>query len=219
MASEPDYPLTARFTSALLFAADIHRGQFRKGGRTPYLSHVLGVASLALDFGADEDEAIAAALHDTIEDAPDPPGADGVRRWIAFNFGPRVLEIVEGCTDADTNPKPAWRERKEKYVASIAGENASTVLVSAADKLHNARSVLTDFRSEGLRVFDRFNPAAGVDGTVGYYRGLVTAFSTRAAQLGDLRLPKLLAELDRTVTDLEREVGIPERGEPSGRSS
>jgi len=176
MSEKPQPPLGSRFTDALAVAAEIHRGQTRKGTRIAYIAHILVVTSLALEHGATEDEAIAALLHDAIEDAPEALGAAGVRSWIQFKFGPEVLRIVNGCTDAGTHPKPPWRARKENYIARIAHKDAATILVSAADKLHNVRAILIDFRNEGLKVFSRFNPDAGVEGTIGYYRGLVSAF-------------------------------------------
>ena len=214
------HPLTARFTNALALAANIHRRQARKGTQVPYMAHILGVASIALEYAANEDEAIAAVLHDAIEDAPKRLGASGVRGAIAERFGTDVLRIVEGCTDTDTQPKPPWRHRKEQYVRRIAHEDASTLLVSASDKLHNVRAILSDFRAEGIGVFDRFNNEAGVDGTIGYYRGLVIAFRARNKRLDDPRLPRLLDELDRTVTALEQEAGVVgkwPRGSASGR--
>ena len=204
-------PLTNRFSEALTFAAAIHRHQPRKGTQIPYVSHLMGVASIALDYGADEDEGIGALLHDAIEDAPDSLGPDKtaiVRERIRNTFGPGVLDIVEGCTDADVTPKPAWRQRKEDYVAHIAHASASVTMVAAADKLHNARAVLKDFRAEGINIFDRFNREAGVAGTIGYYRGLVAAFQSRASQLADARLTPLIAELARTVSAIEDEVGV-----------
>lgn len=202
------HPLTARFTNALTLAANIHRLQARRGTQVPYMAHILGVASIALEHAANEDEAIAAVLHDAIEDAPKRLGASGVRGAIGERFGADVLKIVEGCTDTDILPKPPWRRRKEQYVRRIAHEDASTLLVSASDKLHNVRAILSDFRAEGIDVFDRFNKEAGVDATIGYYRGLVIAFRARNKGLKDPRLPRLLDELDRTVTALEQEVGV-----------
>jgi GTP pyrophosphokinase len=202
------HPLTARFTNALALAANIHRLQARRGTQVPYMAHILGVASIALEHAANEDEAIAAVLHDAIEDAPKRLGASGVRGAIAERFGADVLKIVEGCTDTDIQPKPPWRRRKEQYVRRIAHEDASTLLVSASDKLHNVRAILSDFRAEGIDVFNRFNKEAGVDATIGYYRGLVVAFRARNKGLQDPRLPRLLDELDRTVTAIEQEVGV-----------
>ena len=204
-------PLGSRFSDAIVFAAELHRLQRRKGTQIPYMSHILGVTSIVLEYGADEDEAIAAVLHDAIEDAPGslgPNKAATVRDFIRFKFGARVLEIVECCTDADVEPKPAWRQRKEQYVSRIAHEPASALLVSAADKLHNVRAILKDFRTGGPTVFDRFNAAAGAEGTIGYYRGLANAFQIRIPNLDDPRLGDLVAEVDTTVTELEREVGI-----------
>ena len=128
-------PLSFRFSEALRGAADLHATQFRKGTTIPYVAHLLGVASIALQDGADEDEAIAALLHDAIEDAPRDLGANWVQNWLRFRFGERVLDIVEGCTDADVSPKPPWRARKEAYVARVRKEPASVILVSGADKL------------------------------------------------------------------------------------
>src|SRR6188474_2789663 len=119
------HPLSHRFDEALDVAADVHRRQGRKGTQVPYLAHIPGVASIALEYGADEDEAIGALLHDAIEDAPAALGEDKarvVRAWIRLKFGERVLEIVEGCTDTDQDPKPPWRVRKEQYVARIVDE-------------------------------------------------------------------------------------------------
>lgn len=201
-------PLTTRFTHALALAANIHRVQARKGTQVPYMAHILGVTAIALEHGASEEEAIAAILHDAIEDAPKRLGASGVRGAIEERFGADVLKIVEGCTDSDAQPKPPWRRRKEQYIRRIAHEDASTLLVSASDKLHNVRAILSDVRVEGIGVFDRFNKEAGVDGTISYYRGLVIAFRTRNTRLEDPRLQRLLNELDRTVTALEQEAGV-----------
>jgi GTP pyrophosphokinase len=201
-------PLSAQFTKALAFAANIHRLQARKGTQVPYMAHILGVASIALEHGANEHEAIAAVLHDSIEDAPKRLGATGVRGAIEERFGSGVRKIVDGCTDSDVQPKPAWRVRKEQYVSRLAHEGASTLLVSASDKLHNARAILGDFRAEGIGVFDRFNKEAGVKGTLGYYRALVIAFRARSKKVKDPRVPRLLDELDRTVSALEKEVGV-----------
>ncbi len=128
-----DRPLGPKFSDAVALAAEIHRNQSRKGTRVPYIAHVLAVAAIALEHGASEEEAIAALLHDAIEDAPASLGAATVRSWVEFSFGETVRRIVEGCTDADTQPKPPWKARKEIYIARIAHDDASTLLVSAAD--------------------------------------------------------------------------------------
>ncbi len=192
-----------RFSEALRGAADLHAKQTRKGTTIPYIAHLLGVASIALHHGADEDEAIAALLHDAIEDAPEELGANWVRKWLRFWFGERVLDIVEGCTDADVKPKPKWRVRKEAYVARIAKEPSSVVLVSASDKLHNAGAILSDYREIGDALWDRFNKDARKAGTVGYYQGLVTAYQATGHH------PRLVRELDAVVTQIEKETGHP----------
>ncbi len=212
------HSLGSRFSEALTFAADIHRAQLRKGTQIPYVAHVIGVASLALEHGADEDEAIAALLHDTIEDAPAAFGtakADVVRGWIRLKFGARVLDMVEGCTDTDADPKPPWRERKERYVARVAHEHPSTLLVSLADKLHNVRALERDYRKFREALWGRFNPEAGKGGTVGYYRGLATAFRQRSEQVGDPRVAGLVEALEREVTVLEELVGVKGQWPPS----
>ena len=194
-------PLSPRFSEALRGAADLHATQFRKGTTIPYIAHLLGVASIALHHGADEDEAIAALLHDAIEDAPKDLGASWVRNWIRFRFGKRVLMIVEGCTDADVRPKPTWRRRKEAYIARLPKKSASVVLVSASDKLHNASAILADYRQIGNRLWKRFNKDAGRTGTIGYYRGLVAAYQTTGHH------PRLVRELGTVVTQIEDEAG------------
>jgi GTP pyrophosphokinase len=121
--------LTERFTEAMTLAARLHGPQWRKGTGIPYVSHLLGVTSIAIDYGANEDEAIAALLHDAIEDAPADLGADWVRRTIRHRFGANVLRIVEGCTDSDVRPKPPWRQRKEAYLRHIVRTSRSIALV------------------------------------------------------------------------------------------
>jgi GTP pyrophosphokinase len=183
--------LTPRFEEALRYATRLHAGQTRKGGAVPYIAHLLGVASLVLEHGGDEDEAIAALLHDAIEDQ----GGDPTRQEIARRFGQRVREIVDGCTDADTIPKPPWRERKEAYLAHLPEASASVRLVSAADKLYNVRSLVSDYRQLGEAVWSRFN--GGRAGTLWYYRALVEAFR----QAGPT---PLCGEFARAVDELEQ---------------
>lgn len=191
--------ITARFEKALAFAVQLHRHQFRKGGELPYIGHLLGVCAIALENGADEDEAIAALLHDSIEDQAEGfGGADKLREHIRAEFGEKVLAIVEGCTDAETIPKPPWRERKERYVAHLAGASASVLLVSASDKLYNARAILQDLREIGDAVWTRFT--GGREGTLWYYRALCDAFQAHGST-------PLRRELERTVHDLETRAG------------
>ena len=187
-----------------MLAHHVHRNQARKGTepQIPYIAHVLGVASLVLEYGGNETQAIAALLHDAIEDAPEELGADAVRRIINYEFGAAALTIVEHCTDTDEQPKPAWIARKKRYVAAVMSAPEEALLVSAADKLHNVRALLRDYRQQGEALWPRFNKDAGRAGTLGYYRALVNAFAPR------LQNP-IVADLDRDLTMLETEAGGP----------
>jgi (p)ppGpp synthase/HD superfamily hydrolase len=178
------------------FANDLHMDQLRKGTPIPYISHLLGVASIALEHGATEDEAIAAMLHDAVEDQGGRPTRDRIRR----HFGEEVARIVDECTDADVMPKPPWKERKVAYIEHLSGASRSGLLVSASDKLHNARAVLADYRSIGERVWKRFKGKR--HGTLWYYRALVDKYR----EIGSVPAG-LVDELDRTVTEIERLCG------------
>src|SRR5437667_11212688 len=182
--------LSRRFAAALVWGPRLHATQARKGGRIPSASHLLGVASLALEHGADEDVAIAALLHDAVEDQGGRPTLARIRR----RFGARVAEIVEGCTDADMVPKPEWRTRKERYLRHLKAAPADVRLVSACDKLHNARAILADYRVHGEALWKRFK--GGRDGTLWYYRSLVQAFQRHG-------VTPLVAEPARGVAELE----------------
>lgn len=183
--------LTARFRKAMVYAACLHAGQARKGTDRPYIGHLLGVTSLVLQYGGDEDMAIAALLHDAVEDQGGLITLDAIRR----KFGERVAKIVEGCTDSFTTPKPPWRERKGQYVEHARHATADERLVSAADKLYNVREIIHDYRADGDRIWPRFK--AGKDGALWYYRALVGAFREAGSSA-------LIDELDRAVTELER---------------
>jgi (p)ppGpp synthase/HD superfamily hydrolase len=185
--------LGPRFLRAFLFAGEKHAGQTRKASTIPYIAHLMGVASLTLEAGGDEDQAIAALLHDVVEDCGGAPVLKEVRR----RFGGRVARIVDGCTDADTYPKPPWRERKENYIRHLRTADADTRLVSAADKLNNVRSILTDYREIGESVWARFN--GGREGTLWYYRALRDEFFRRKPN-------RITRELALAVRDLEAEV-------------
>jgi (p)ppGpp synthase/HD superfamily hydrolase len=182
--------LGPRFLRAFLFAAEKHAGQARKASTIPYIAHLMGVASLVLEAGGDEDLAIAALLHDVVEDCGGAPMLKEVRR----RFGERVAKVVEGCTDADTIPKPPWRERKETYLRHLKKSDADTRLVSAADKLNNVRSILSDYRAIGEFVWSRFN--GGREGTLWYYRSLRDEFLWHAPN-------RVTRELDLAVRELE----------------
>jgi (p)ppGpp synthase/HD superfamily hydrolase len=168
--SQRKIKLGPRFLRAFEFAAKKHSGQTRKASTIPYITHLMGVASLVLEAGGDEDLAIAALLHDVVEDCGGAPMLKEVRR----RFGRRVAKVVDGCTDADTTPKPPWRERKENYLRHLAHADADTRLVSAADKLNNVRSIVSDYRAIGEFVWERFN--GGREGTLWYYRSLRDEF-------------------------------------------
>ncbi|MBW4642788.1 MAG: HD domain-containing protein [Goleter apudmare HA4340-LM2] len=182
--------LSERFTAALTYATQLHAKQVRKGSGVPYIAHLLGVASIALEYGANEDEAIAALLHDAIEDQ----GGAVTREEILRRFGENVTGIVDGCTDSDTTPKPPWRQRKEAYIAHISTASPSVLLVSAADKLYNAQSILRDYRVLGEVIWQRFQ--GGREGTLWYYRELVDAFEQTGASA-------IFTELARVVSELE----------------
>lgn len=186
--------LSTRFEEALTFASHLHRQQVRKGSGIPYVSHLLAVAAIVLEYGGDEDEAIAALLHDAIEDQ----GGEATRQEIRRLFGEVVVEIVNGCTDADTVPKPPWQARKEAYLAHLRSADSSVLLVSAADKLHNMRSILGDYRVVGDAVWQRFK--TGKEGTLWYYRSLLEIYQAHYDH------PPLVAELARTFHALEVEV-------------
>jgi (p)ppGpp synthase/HD superfamily hydrolase len=183
--------LTDRFDDAFVYAHRIHRNQRRKRTERPYISHLMGVASLVLQYGGDEEQAIAALLHDAVEDCGGAPRLKEIRE----KFGERVARIVNGCTDSDQMQKPPWRERKQRYVDHVRKEAPDVLLVSAADKLYNVREILMDLREHGLVVWDRFS--GGREGSLWYYRALVEAFRGRTAHA-------LVDELERAVSELER---------------
>ena len=183
--------LTNRFVEALGYAAELHLHQRRKGKGQPYVGHLLGVAAIVIQHGGGEEEVIAALLHDAVEDQGGLPRLDEIRH----KFGERVARIVDGCTDSYevSGAKREWGERKRAYIEKVAHAPADVQMVSAADKLANAREILADYRLEGDAVFGRFQ--GGKQGTLWYYRALVEVFRKAATPLVD--------ELDRVVTELE----------------
>ena len=182
-----------RFVDAFRLAVRMHAGQTRWDPAIPFVSHLLGTCAIALEHGASEDQAIAALFHDTIEDV-EP--TDEVRATIRL-FGDEVLRIVEACTDCDEHPTPPWRECKERYLAAVSGHDGVSLLVSASDKLHNARRLVELLHRDGHAAWERFE-GGGAD-RLWYYRALVTAY--RANSGHDIAL---IDELDRTVTEMER---------------
>jgi (p)ppGpp synthase/HD superfamily hydrolase len=183
-------PLGPRFERALVFATRKHAGQHRKGTAVPYVAHLLSVAGLVLEAGGDEDLAIAALLHDVVEDCGGAPMLKEIRR----RFGKRVAHVVDGCTDTDLDPKPPWLQRKKDYIAHLRTADADTRLVSAADKLHNVRSIVATYREIGARVWERFHGKR--DGTLWYYRALLDEFKHKKSS-------PLIRELERAVIELE----------------
>ena len=190
--------LGPEFEDALVYAARVHALQNRQGTDIPYIAHLLAVTSLVLENGGDAEEAIAALLHDAAEDQGGRPRLEDIRR----RFGNRVADIVYGCTDTFEDPKPCWRPRKEKYIKDLETSSPEVRRVALADKLHNARCILADFRTVGDRVWDRFN--ADRDDIFWYYRSLVHVFQTTHTN-------GMAEDLGRTVTELERVVA---EGEP-----
>lgn len=176
---------TISFINAVAYAADAHNGQVRKGSDTPYLAHPLAVASLVMEFGGDEELAIAGLLHDVIED-----GAPVYEQEMQENFGARVYSIVraltDGTPDPETGEKPAWQPRKEAHIAKLRNANPDVLLVAACDKIHNARSLIADVRRDGLSAYAKFR--GGIKGTLWYLREMaaVTACTAAGATLAEL---------------------------------
>lgn len=186
--------LTLRFSQALVYAADAHSAQTRKGTSVPYVAHVLAVAALALENGANEDEAIAALLHDTVEDCGGLPRLAEVRE----RFGPAVAAIVMGCSDSTETPKRPWKERKQAYLHDLDAASPSVLLVSACDKLHNVRSLLIAVRNDGEAAWARFK--GGKEGTLWYYRAALTVLKRCGVS------PRLAHELEISLEELHRAV-------------
>jgi (p)ppGpp synthase/HD superfamily hydrolase len=183
--------LGERFQRALELALELHRDQVRKGPKPiPYIAHLLGVASIVLEDGGDEDEAIAALLHD----GPEDQGGRATLERIRAEFGERVAAIVEGCSDTLEQPKPPWRARKERYLAHLEEASPDVLHVSLADKVHNARAILGDYREVGEELWSRFRGTR--EESLWYYRALAELFSRR-------RPGRLAEELERTVEEIE----------------
>ena len=195
----PRFRLTEHFDRAVQYANRIHADQTRKGTDVPYMTHLLGVASLVLENGAQsEEEVIGALLHDAAEDQGGRPRLEDIRE----QFGEQVAHIVDACTDSYENPKPPWRPRKEAYVAHVRerverGGDEAALRVSLADKLHNTRAIIADVRESGDALFERFSGKK--DGTIWYYAALVEAFRGFPN--------RMLGELEREVTELRRLAG------------
>ena len=186
-------PLGPRLQRAFRYAAEKHAGQTRKQTAVPYLSHLMAVASLVLEAGGDEDMAIAALLHDVVEDCGGMPRLREVRK----QFGPRVAKIVEGCTDSFGEPKPEWVQRKKDYLHEVKHTDAETRLVSASDKLHNVRTIRADYRQYGEGIWTRFSGKR--EGTLWYYRALSDEYLRRNPNRSARELARAVAELERAA--------------------
>jgi GTP pyrophosphokinase len=182
--------LTDRFRQALDYAFELHCHQDRKGSGVPYISHLLGVAGLVMEDNGDEDESIAALLHDAVEDQGGLETLEAIRQ----RFGERVAGIVMGCSDCYETPKPPWKERKKAYLAHLKLAEPSVMKVSLADKIHNARDILMGYHRVGPQIWDRFR--GGRDGSLWYFRQLVCVFRER-------RSDPFVDELERVVIELE----------------
>jgi (p)ppGpp synthase/HD superfamily hydrolase len=189
--------LSSRFEEALILATRLHTNQVRKGARIPYVAHPLAVTALVLEDGGDEYQAIAALLHDAVEDQGGIETLDEIRK----HFGERVAHIVEGCSDSFESPKPPWKERKVNYLRHLREADIDVMRVSLADKLHNARSILRDLQQHGDVIWERFK--GGKDGTLWYYRSLVDVFHEN-------NFSPMVGELQRVFNEIE---GLTKRSE------
>lgn len=188
---ETDIPvLGARFEEALQYAARLHARQRRKGTPVPYVAHLMSVAALVLEDGGGEDEAIAALLHDAVEDQGGKATSDDIRR----RFGDRVASIVDACTDSVEHQRVPWRTRKEQHLESLKSAPSEVLRVSAADKLHNARAILRDLRTVGDATWTRFK--GGREGTLWYYRQMSGLIASKTEG-------HLTRELTRVVEEIE----------------
>ena len=196
--------LTDRFDTAFSRARAWHAEQTRKGTDIPYLGHLMHVSAFVIEAAGTEDQAIAALLHDALEDADDMAAYRERRERIASEFGDHVLALVDGCTDGSPAEKRdlTWHERKERHLAHLLGADRRLLAVSLADKLHNASAILRDLRRHGPGFFDNLNASPAE--TAWYYRSLSTVFTRRLDP--DSPVGRMAAELDRVVTELEAEV-------------
>ncbi|MFK7999852.1 MAG: HD domain-containing protein [Polyangiales bacterium] len=188
MTESPQY--SPRLDQAIALATDAFRPVIRKGSGVPYLTHLLQVLVTVGEHHGDEDQMIAAVLHDYLEDIESGSGEK-----LETKFGPRVRRLVEALSDTTVLPKPPWKERKVEYLAHLKEAPADVKLISAADKLHNARSILRDHRTVGEEIWERFS--APKEGTLWYYASVVTSLSTGWSH-------PLLEELRRSVDELHQ---------------
>lgn len=201
MANKSAFPAySSSLLHALQFAGHIHAEQRRKGSDIPYLSHLMAVCAIVLDYGGSETEAIGALLHDAAEDC----GGRQMLEKVRNTFGDPVAEIVEGCTDTFEDPKPEWRPRKEGYIRHLAGAPDPVRMVACADKLHNLLCTVRDLRAApGPDYWTRFT--AGRDEQLWYYRGCMEAF-------GQGKRPPMLREFEIVFAEFEKLTAIPMGG-------
>jgi (p)ppGpp synthase/HD superfamily hydrolase len=198
MNGQPVSPrLTPAFVDAIQYAIEKHGRQTRKGSDIPYLGHLLSVAGLVIDADGTETQAIAALLHDAAEDQ----GGEATLAEIREKFGTEVAAIVDECSDTFETPKPPWRERKENYIRHLPGASDDAILVSLADKLHNARALLRDFRDVGDKLWERFNEQDPQEHLC-YYRSLLKVYTGRGHD-------GMVTELRDAVDALARAIGEP----------
>ena len=182
--------LSTRFENALVYATQLHANQVRKGSSIPYISHLLSVAALVLEDGGNEDEAIAALLHDAIEDQ----GGAKTREEIRQRFGENVVSIVNGCTESEILPKPPWKERKLNYLEKIRLASPEVRRISLADKLHNARSIVADLEREGEKVWQKFNGTK--EEIVWFYQSLLEIYQQQDSSFLTQELGRLISQLE-----------------------
>ncbi len=197
MTDRPTFVPSPRLAEAAAWAAEMHGSQTRKATGIPYVAHLYAVAAIAMEHGADEDQTVAALLHDVIEDT------DATFDQVRERFGEKVARIVLACSDTDEDPKPPWRDRKERYIAHLAEMDADGLIVTMADKLHNARSIEWDLRVHGLGMFERFT-TTDPEQQLWYYGELVKAYRERQGDRPGLE--RLVDDLAATVAAMNREV-------------
>ena len=180
-----------------MYAAELHKNQTRKGGTVPYVSHLMAVAAIVMRFGGNEDEVIAALLHDAVEDQ----GGQPTLLTIKNHFGQTVANIVEGCSDTDQHPKPPWKDRKEAYLEHLRGADQSTTMVSAADKFHNAQDCLITYDEIGQSMWNLFK--ASKELTKWYYQQLADIYAKKA-----LEYPQIAPLLQQTIKMIQQLVAL-----------
>ena len=190
--------LTNQFSQALQLAHRLHQNQTRKSGKVPYVSHLMGVSAIVLRYGGTEEEAIAALLHDAVEDQ----GGQKTLEMIRNQFGDTIAHIVDGCSDSNTTPKPPWKERKLNYIAHLRTTDENTLIVAASDKLYNAEDCIRTYAEIGEGLWDMFTPPR--EDTKWYYHSLAEVFETRKKEF-----PRLMPLINETIRIIDQLVALP----------